>query len=143
MYAVSSDVWLGWQTAAMRIDRLDHLVLTVADLAATVDFYTRVLGMEPVTFGDGRRALAFGPHKINLHLAGHEFEPKAERPAPGSADLCLVVADSLLDVVEHLEACGVAIEQGPVSRTGALGPIVSVYVRDPDRNLIELCNYVE
>ncbi|MFC0431476.1 VOC family protein [Kutzneria buriramensis] len=126
----------------MRIDRLDHLVLTVADLAATVDFYTRVLGMELVTFGDGRRALAFGPHKINLHLAGREFEPKAERPEPGSADLCLVVADPLLDVVEHLEACGVPIEQGPVSRTGALGPIVSIYVRDPDRNLIELCNYV-
>jgi catechol 2,3-dioxygenase-like lactoylglutathione lyase family enzyme len=127
----------------MRIDRLDHLVLTVADLAATEDFYTRVLGMEPVTFGDGRRALAFGPHKINLHRAGQEFAPHAEHPAPGAADLCLVVAEPLLDVVEHLENEGVAIEQGPVSRTGALGPIVSVYVRDPDRNLIELCNYVQ
>jgi catechol 2,3-dioxygenase-like lactoylglutathione lyase family enzyme len=127
----------------MRIDRLDHLVLTVADLAATEDFYTRVLGMEPVTFGDGRRALAFGPHKINLHLAGQEFAPHAERPAPGTADLCLVVADPLMDVVEQLETAGVPIEAGPVSRTGALGRIVSVYVRDPDRNLIELCNYVE
>ena len=127
----------------MRIDRLDHLVLTVADPMATTDFYIRVLGMEPVTFGDGRQALAFGPHKINLHLAGQEFAPHADRPGPGSADLCLVTTDPLMDVVEHLENEGVSIEQGPVSRTGALGPIVSVYIRDPDRNLIELCNYVE
>ena len=127
----------------MRIDRLDHLVLTVADPMATTDFYIRVLGMEPVAFGDGRQALAFGPHKINLHVAGREFAPHADRPAPGAADLCFVVADPLMDVVEHLENEEVPIELGPVSRTGALGPIVSVYIRDPDRNLIELCNYVE
>ncbi|GAB3365396.1 VOC family protein [Amycolatopsis echigonensis] len=125
----------------MRIDRLDHLVLTVADLGATVDFYTRVLGMAEVTFGAGRKALAFGSSKINLHEAGHEFEPKADRPTPGSADLCLITADSLEQVVDDLAAHGVPIEEGPVDRTGATGPIRSVYFRDPDRNLIEVSVY--
>ncbi|HEU5028466.1 MAG TPA: VOC family protein [Spirillospora sp.] len=125
----------------MRIDRLDHLVLTVADIDATVDFYTRVLGMEAVVFGAGRRALAFGTSKINLHEAGREFEPKAARPAPGSADLCLIVAGPLGDVVADLERHAVPIEEGPVERTGATGPITSVYVRDPDLNLIELSTY--
>ncbi|MGW4399220.1 VOC family protein [Amycolatopsis nivea] len=125
----------------MRIDRLDHLVLTVADLGATVDFYTRVLGMTEVTFGAGRKALTFGTSKINLHEAGHEFEPKAERPTPGSADLCLITADALEQVVEDLAAHGVPIEEGPVDRTGATGPIRSVYFRDPDRNLIEVSVY--
>ncbi len=125
----------------MRIERLDHLVLTVADLEATVDFYGRVLGMRPETFGEGRRALRFGDQKINLHLAGHEFEPKAERPTPGSADLCFVT-DTPLEVVQrHLVEAGVEIEEGPVSRTGAIGPIRSVYLRDPDRNLIEISTY--
>ncbi|KAB2354182.1 VOC family protein [Actinomadura montaniterrae] len=125
----------------MRIDRLDHLVLTVADIDATVDFYTRVLGMETVVFGAGRRALTFGTSKINLHEAGREFEPKAARPTPGSADLCLIVAGPLGDVVADLERHAVPIEEGPVERTGATGPITSVYVRDPDRNLIELSTY--
>lgn len=125
----------------MRIDRLDHLVLTVADLGATVDFYTRVLGMTEVTFGAGRKALTFGTSKINLHEAGHEFEPKAERPTPGSADLCLITSDSLEQVVEDLAGAGVPIEEGPVDRTGATGPIRSVYFRDPDRNLIEVSVY--
>jgi catechol 2,3-dioxygenase-like lactoylglutathione lyase family enzyme len=125
----------------MRIDRLDHLVLTVADVDATVDFYTRVLGMEPVTFGDGRRALAFGSSKINLHRAGHEFEPKAEHPVPGSADLCLITTDPIDQVVKELTDHGVPIEEGPVDRTGATGAILSVYFRDPDRNLIEVSNY--
>ncbi|MEU9025408.1 VOC family protein [Actinomadura sp. NPDC048394] len=125
----------------MRIDRLDHLVLTVADIDATVDFYTRVLGMEAVVFGAGRRALAFGTSKINLHEAGREFEPKAARPSPGSADLCLIVDGPLGDVVADLERHAVPIEEGPVERTGATGPITSVYVRDPDRNLIELSTY--
>ncbi|MFJ5109476.1 VOC family protein [Streptomyces sp. NPDC088551] len=125
----------------MRVERLDHLVLTVADIEATVDFYTRVLGMEPVVFGDGRRALAFGQSKINLHQAGHEFEPKAARPTPGSADLCFVVADPLERVIAELAAQGVPVEEGPVERTGALGPFVSVYVRDPDGNLVELSHY--
>lgn len=126
---------------AFGIARLDHLVLTVADVDATCEFYARVLGMRPVTFGNGRRALAFGAHKINLHGVGREFDPKAARPTPGSADLCLI-ADAPLDtVIAHLRASGVEIIEGPVQRTGATGPIVSVYFRDPDRNLIEVSNY--
>ncbi|WP_217477114.1 VOC family protein [Stutzerimonas stutzeri] len=127
----------------MQIDHLDHLVLTVADLDATVDFYTRMLGMQAVTFGEGRQALAFGNQKINLHQAGREFEPKAERPTPGSADLCFIVATPLEQVIAHLEAQQVAIVEGPVKRTGATGPIRSVYLRDPDSNLIELSNLME
>jgi len=126
---------------SVRIDRLDHLVLTVADLDATVEFYTRVLGMQAVTFGPGRTALSFGHSKINLHPAGHEFEPKAHRPTPGSADLCLIAADRLDQVIEELAAHDVPIEEGPVERTGATGPILSVYFRDPDQNLIEVSNY--
>jgi catechol 2,3-dioxygenase-like lactoylglutathione lyase family enzyme len=124
------------------IDRLDHLVLTVADIDATVDFYTRVLGMTAVTFGAGRTALAFGHSKINLHRAGHEFQPKAHRPTPGSADLCLIAADPLEQVIAELTAQNVPIEEGPVERTGATGPILSVYFRDPDQNLIEVSNYL-
>lgn len=125
----------------MRIDRLDHLVLTVADIDAAISFYTRVLGMEAVTFGAGRRALAFGTSKINLHEAGREFEPKAAHPTPGSADLCLITANPLDEIIADLEHHGVPIEEGPVSRTGATGPIRSVYIRDPDHNLIELSVY--
>ena len=125
----------------VRIDRLDHLVLTVADIDATVEFYTRVLGMKAVTFGTGRTALAFGRSKINLHQAGHEFEPKAHRPTPGSADLCLIADDPLEQVIEELAAHRVPIEEGPVERTGATGPILSVYFRDPDHNLIEVSTY--
>ena len=127
----------------MQIDHLDHLVLTVADVDATLDFYTRVLGMQLVTFGEGRKALAFGNQKINLHQAGREFEPKAERPTPGSAVLCFIVATPLDEVIAHLEAHRVAIVEGPVKRTGATGPIRSVYLRDPDLNLIELSNLME
>lgn len=127
----------------MRIERLDHLVLTVRDIAATCAFYTRVLGMEVVTFGEGRKALAFGQHKFNLHEAGREFEPKADKPTPGSADLCLIAQDPLDDVIAHLNACAVPILEGPVKRTGALGPILSVYFRDPDMNLIEVSTYGE
>lgn len=123
------------------IDRLDHLVLTVADLDRTCDFYRQVLGMEVVRFGKGRTALAFGRQKINLHLAGHEFEPKAARPQPGSADLCFIVNIPLEQVAERLAAAGVPIELGPVERTGAVGPIRSLYLRDPDNNLIELAVY--
>jgi catechol 2,3-dioxygenase-like lactoylglutathione lyase family enzyme len=127
---------------SVRIDRLDHLVLTVADIDAIVEFYTGVLGMEAVTFGAGRTALAFGHSKINLHQAGHEFEPKAHRPTPGSADLCLIAADPLERMIGELTAHDVPIEEGPVERTGATGPILSVYFRDPDQNLIEVSNYV-
>jgi catechol 2,3-dioxygenase-like lactoylglutathione lyase family enzyme len=123
------------------IDRVDHLVLTVADIEQTIDFYVRVLGMEPVTFGAGRRALLFGRNKLNLHQAGHEFDPKARRPTPGSTDVCLVTTTPLDRVVAHLRARGVPIEEGPVSRTGATGPITSVYFRDPDGNLIEVSTY--
>jgi catechol 2,3-dioxygenase-like lactoylglutathione lyase family enzyme len=125
----------------MQIDRIDHLVLTVHDIAATCDFYSRVLGMRVVTFGDGRKALQFGQQKINLHQRGKEFEPRALQPTPGSADLCLVTQVPLREVQDHLRACGVAILEGPVKRTGAMGPIHSIYIRDPDGNLIEVSNY--
>ncbi|HEY6612202.1 MAG TPA: VOC family protein [Pseudomonas sp.] len=127
----------------MQIARLDHLVLTVADIETTRDFYVRVLGMQAVTFAGGRSALAFGQQKINLHQAGREFEPKAERPTPGSADLCFIVSTPLEQVVTHLQGCGVPVVEGPVQRTGATGPILSVYLRDPDQNLIELSNLIE
>ena len=126
----------------MRVNRLDHLVLTVASIEATVTFYTRVLGMDVETFGAGRTALTFGASKINLHEAGHEFEPKALRPTPGSADICLIVDDGIADVIAQLATAGVSVEAGPVERTGATGPIVSCYLRDPDHNLIELSNYL-
>jgi catechol 2,3-dioxygenase-like lactoylglutathione lyase family enzyme len=125
----------------MRIDRLDHFVLTVKDIDATCDFYSRVLGMKAVSFGEGRRALEFGRQKINLHPAGGEFSPHAEHPLPGSADLCLIAAVPLDRVVAHLKDCGVPIIEGPVERTGALGRILSVYFRDPDLNLIEVSEY--
>lgn len=125
----------------MKINRFDHVVLTVASIDATVDFYTRVLGMAAATFGAGRTGLRFGTSKINLHQAGREFEPKARHPTPGSMDLCFIVADAIEDVVAQLNAAGVAIEEGPVPRTGATGEMVSCYLRDPDGNLIELSNY--
>jgi len=125
----------------MKIDRLDHLVLTVGNIEATCGFYKRVMGMEVVTFAGGRRALHFGAQKINLHEYRHEFEPKADHPTPGSADLCFITHTPLTEVVAHLNACGVAILEGPVPRTGATGPITSVYFRDPDQNLIEVSNY--
>jgi len=125
----------------VRIDRLDHFVLTVADLDATIEFYVSVLGMTHTVFDDGRHALAFGGSKVNLHPAGHEFEPKALHTEPGSADLCFVVDDPIEEVADVLTSAGVHIEEGPVDRAGATGPIRSLYVRDPDQNLIELSNY--
>jgi catechol 2,3-dioxygenase-like lactoylglutathione lyase family enzyme len=126
----------------MNVDRIDHVVLTVRDLGATIEFYTRVLGMREVTFGAGRKALAFGRQKLNLHEAGRELPPTAANPCPGTADLCFVTRTPLSEVIAHLRACGVPILQGPVPKTGALGPIESVYVRDPADNLIELSNYI-
>ncbi|MDG5496764.1 VOC family protein [Niveispirillum sp. BGYR6] len=123
------------------IDHIDHFVLTVRDIDRTCDFYSRVLGMQVVTFGQGRKALSFGRQKINLHQAGREFEPKAKAPTPGSADFCLITEQSLDSVRAHLDACGVAIEEGPVPRTGATGPITSFYLRDPDDNLVEIAVY--
>jgi catechol 2,3-dioxygenase-like lactoylglutathione lyase family enzyme len=121
----------------VRIRHLDHLVLTVTDPEATAAFYER-LGMQREVFGEGRLALRFGNQKINLHRAGAAIAPHARRPTPGSADVCLIV-DGVLDEVEReLERAGVVVELGPVPRTGATSPIRSLYVRDPDGNLVEL-----
>jgi catechol 2,3-dioxygenase-like lactoylglutathione lyase family enzyme len=132
----------------MQIERLDHLVLTVANIEAACAWYSRVLGMQAVTFGDGRMALAFGQQKINLHQHGHEFEPKAAHPLPGSADLCFITRTPLDQVIAHLQANSVPLIEGPVQliegpvqRTGAIGSITSIYVRDPDGNLIEVAHY--
>jgi catechol 2,3-dioxygenase-like lactoylglutathione lyase family enzyme len=125
----------------MNIDRIDHLVLTVRDIDVTCDFYANALGMQVVTFGEGRKALHFGRQKINLHRAGQEFEPKAALPTPGSADLCFIITTPLSEVAAHLQQQGVPILEGPVPRTGAVGPIQSLYLRDPDGNLIEIANY--
>ncbi len=126
----------------MNIDRIDHIVLTVRDVSLSCDFYSKVMGMEIVSFGPGRKALAFGSQKINLHLAGAEIEPHANKPTPGSADLCFISSTPLKDLVEHLRRSGVSVLEGPVKRTGALGPIESIYFRDPDLNLIEVSNYL-
>jgi catechol 2,3-dioxygenase-like lactoylglutathione lyase family enzyme len=126
----------------MRIDRLDHLVLTVASIEASCAFYEGTLGMTVVRFGQGRTALAFGAQKINLHLAGSEFVPHAQHPVPGSADVCFITLVPLADAMAHVRAQGVDILEGPVDRTGATGPMRSFYFRDPDANLIEVSNYV-
>jgi catechol 2,3-dioxygenase-like lactoylglutathione lyase family enzyme len=125
----------------MRISSIDHFVLTVRDVEATCDFYSRVLGMEVEVFKGGRRALKFGRQKINLHQSGKEFEPKADKPTPGSSDFCLITDVSLGRVVDHVRSWGVEILEGPVARTGAMGRIESVYFRDPDSNLVEVSNY--
>lgn len=120
----------------MNINRLDHLVLTVKDIETTVQFYVSVLGMEKEEFGAGRLALKFGNQKINLHQTGKEFEPKADKPTSGSADLCFITEVTLNEAMNHVRSKGVEIIEGPVSRTGATGPINSFYFRDPDMNLI-------
>ena len=133
----------------MQLKSLDHLVLTVADIEATIGFYTRVLGMEAVSFtpasgpasGAPRHALRFGAQKINLHPAAAPFEPKAAHPRPGSADLCFLSDTPLADWLAHFAALGIAPIEGPVARSGATGPLVSVYLRDPDGNLIEVSNH--
>jgi catechol 2,3-dioxygenase-like lactoylglutathione lyase family enzyme len=121
----------------VRVRALDHLVLTVSDLQATVAFYEQ-LGMRREVFGDGRLALRFGDQKINLHVAGAEFDPHAAQPVPGSADVCLLLDGALEDAEEQLRVAGIPVELGPVDRTGATRPIRSLYVRDPDGNLVEL-----
>ncbi len=128
-------------SALPRIERLDHLVLTVADIDITVAFYARVLGMQRENFGAGRVALRFGEQKINLHRVGREFEPKAARPTPGSGDLCFIVDGPFEAALDHVRAQGVEILEGPVVRTGATGPITSFYFRDPDENLVEVATY--
>src|SRR5689334_15568401 len=125
----------------MNIDRSDHIVLTVRDIEPTCAFYARVLGMRVRAFGVGRKALLVGGQKVNLHQAGREFEPKANARTPGSADFCLVAAVPLAEVIADLARCGVAIIEGPIAKTGAQGPIHSVYFRDPDANLVEVSTY--
>ncbi len=126
----------------MNVDRIDHVVLTCGDVERTISFYERALGMRPVTFGGGRRALAFGDQKLNLHQAGREYEPKARVPTPGSVDLCFVTDVPLADVAAHLSSVGVVIELGPVDKTGARAALRSLYFRDPDGNLVEVSNEV-
>ncbi len=124
----------------MKIDSLDHLVLTVKDIDTSASFYSKTLGMEIITFGHNRKALSFGAQKINLHQHKQEFEPKAQHPTPGSADLCFLTSVPLANLQNHLTKSGVAIIEGPVQRTGATGPILCLYFRDPDMNLIEVSN---
>jgi catechol 2,3-dioxygenase-like lactoylglutathione lyase family enzyme len=126
---------------SMNIEAFDHVVLTVNDIEATCAFYAQVLGMSVMTFSGGRKGLSFGRQKINLHQYGKEFEPKANKPTPGSADLCFVTTVPISSVVKHLRKNSVCIIEGPVRRTGAVGTILSVYFRDPDGNLIEVSNY--
>ena len=126
----------------MNIDRLDHLVLTVASLEKTCAFYSRVLGFEVITFLGDRKALGFGQQKINLHQIDHTYDPKAFRPTAGSGDLCFIASTPIAVIMEELSAAGISIEIGPVERTGAKGKILSVYIRDPDQNLIEISNYL-
>jgi catechol 2,3-dioxygenase-like lactoylglutathione lyase family enzyme len=126
---------------AFTLDQLDHLVLTVANIDASIDFYTEVLGMDSITL-DGRKALTFGTQTLKLHQRGHEFKPHAAHPTPGSADLCFVTNASLDEVIRYVTELRVHIEAGPVERNGAMGKIRSVYIRDPDRNLIEIANYL-
>ncbi|WKA52049.1 VOC family protein [Planococcus liqunii] len=125
----------------MKIDRLDHLVLTVSSIERTCEFYHEALGLDTHTFGDNRKALRFGNQKINLHEKGKEFEPKAKMPTPGSADLCFITEVPIAEVIQHLKKCHLGIEEGPLERTGATAGITSVYIRDPDENLIEISNY--
>jgi catechol 2,3-dioxygenase-like lactoylglutathione lyase family enzyme len=128
-------------TMPMNVEAIDHIVLTVKDVEATCAFYAQALGMRVKSVGGGRKALSFGKQKINLHQYGQEFEPKAKKPTPGSADLCFVTAVPVSEVIEHLSVSGVEILEGPVQRGGAVGDITSVYFRDPDGNLVEVSNY--
>jgi catechol 2,3-dioxygenase-like lactoylglutathione lyase family enzyme len=125
------------------VDRVDHLVLTVADVDRAVEFYERVLGMAAVTFPGDRRAVSFGQQTLKLHAASELVEPTATHPVPGSANLCFVTDNAISEVQEHLRAHDVRIEEGPITRTGALGPITSLYLRDPEGNLIEIARYDE
>ncbi|MFM6904950.1 MAG: VOC family protein [Acinetobacter sp.] len=126
----------------MKISHLDHLVLTVADIEISCQFYQSALNFEVITFGENRKALQFGSQKINLHQVRKEFEPKAFRPTAGSADLCFIAETPLKDVIAHLHALNIEIVEGPIERTGAIGKILSIYLRDPDQNLIEISNYL-
>jgi len=133
--------------AAPAVDRLDHIVLTVKDIEATCEFYSRVLGMKvesflPPGFDTPRISLHFGLNKINLHKAGSEFTPHARVPGSGTGDFCMITSMPIAQAAAHIASCGVAIEEGPVRRTGAKGALLSIYFRDPDGNLLELSNYI-
>ena len=119
---------------------IDHFVLTCGDVEATIAFYERALGMTAETFAGGRRALSFGSQKINLHQAGAEFTPRAERPVPGAGDFCLLSDVPVAEVAAHLATLGIELVEGPVPKTGATGPLTSIYFRDPDGNLVEVSN---
>lgn len=125
----------------MKIETIDHVVFTVRDINATCEFYSKVLGMEVVTFGGGRKALAFGSQKINLQQLGRESTLIAEKPTPGSADICFVTSVPVSEIISHLNSCGVRLVGGPMERNGARGMMMSVYFRDPDLNLVEVSNY--
>lgn len=125
----------------MLVKRFDHMVLTVNNIEKSCKFYHDILGMRVVTFNNGRTALKFDKQKINLHEKGHEFNPKATHPTPGSADFCLLTDEDIEDVLKELKNKDIQIEQGPIIKQGALGEMTSIYLRDPDRNLIEISNY--
>ena len=127
----------------MEIQQIDHLILTVGNIAVTCGFYSQVLGMEVIVFADDRKAPRFGQQKINLHEQGKEFEPKALVPTPGSADLCFLAHVPLAEIIQHMRSCGAQIIEGPARRTGAIGPIESIYIHDPDGNLLEISNRVD
>lgn len=129
--------------AVLCVEDLDHLVLNVADIGTTCRFYRRVLGMTPFTFGNGRTALSFGNRKINLYETGQPYSPKPDKPLPGTAELCFLSRTPVVELLDHLKAEKVEVVEGPVRREGALGPITSVYFRDPDGNMIEVANYTE
>ena len=126
----------------IRIKNLDHLVITATNLQATIDFYTKVLGMEHVAFGDNLHSVHFGDQKFNIHDASTNVSPKAKNIVPGSEDFCLISETSVSQVIQHLQDCGVTVEQGPVTRSGAAGVLQSVYFRDPDGNLVEVSNVI-
>jgi catechol 2,3-dioxygenase-like lactoylglutathione lyase family enzyme len=127
----------------MKISRIDHVALVVNDIEETKEFYTKVLGMEARRFSKTRKALVFGNQKIHLYKKGEEDEVKQKRSAPGSLNICFITEEPMLDIVAHLHSCGVRIMDGPTKRNGALGKMISVYIKDPDGNLIEISNYIE
>ena len=125
----------------MKIDRFDHIVLTVENIEAACKFYTEVLGMEEIYFGDRRKAVRFGKQKINFHQVERLIPPVAQKPTPGSADMCLITSTPMAEVVAHMRYHEVEILEGPVPRIGAMGTLLSIYFRDPSGNLIEVSNY--
>ena len=127
---------------AMKVKKIDHLVLTVVDIEQTINFYTTILGLELISIEDGRMALKFGTQKINLHKAGQEISPHAKHPLPGSTDLCFITETSIQQVIEHLNSCGITILEGPAKKIGATGPLLSIYIQNPDGNLIEISNHL-